>query len=151
MIKAYSYRLVPFILADDPDMKPNDAILLSRQLMNGNKWKAFVLDLSFILWNILNVFTFGILGVLWVYPYIHSTNAELYLVLRYGIADPGRSEAAWPQPIEPKPVQPEPVEPQPVEPQPEVRKPEEIEKPENTNSGNVTDQDIYGNRSDSDY
>ena len=163
LIKAYSYRLVPFILADDPDMKPNDAILLSRQLMNGNKWKAFVLDLSFILWNILNVFTFGILGVLWVYPYIHSTNAELYLVLRYGIADPGRSDAAGPQPIEPQPVEPqfemrrqdyggfETAQPGPV--QPEVKMPAEgtfeTVKPEavDNGNGNVNDSDIYGSRS----
>ena len=137
LIKAYSYRLVPFILADDPDMKPNDAILLSRQLMNGNKWRTFVLDLSFILWDILSVFTFGFLGLLWVNPYIHSTNAELYLALRYGIADPGRSEV---------------VRPQPISPQPEVKRPEEsifeTVKPDTVDNGNgnVIDSDIYGSR-----
>ena len=137
LIKAYSYRLVPFILADDSDMKPNDAILLSRQLMNGNKWRTFVLDLSFILWDILNIFTFGFLGLLWVNPYIHSTNAELYLALRYGIADSGRSEV---------------VRPQPISPQPEVKRPEEsifeTVKPDTVDNGNgnVIDSDIYGNR-----
>lgn len=88
IVKTYSYRLVPFILADDPNMDANEAITLSRRLMSGNKWRAFVLDLSFILWEFLNLLTVGILGILWVNPYIYSTDTELYLVLRYGIANP---------------------------------------------------------------
>ena len=47
-------------------------------MMTGNKWKAFVLDLSFIGWHILNGFTLGILGVFYLSPYIYQTNAALY-------------------------------------------------------------------------
>ena len=64
LIKKYSYRLVPYIVAENPRLKANDAITLSRQLMDGYKWKAFLLDFSFVGWEILNLLTFGILGIL---------------------------------------------------------------------------------------
>jgi len=63
IIKGYAYRLVPFILADNPDMDPDDAITLSREMMNGQKFDAFVLDLSFILWWLLSGITFNIAGI----------------------------------------------------------------------------------------
>lgn len=85
IVKAYSYMLVPYILADTPNISRREAMLMSRELMNGNKMDAFVLDLSFIGWQILNGFTVGLLGVFFVNPYIHATKAELYLTLRYNI------------------------------------------------------------------
>lgn len=50
--------------------------------MQGHKWNAFVLDLSFVGWNILNALTFGILGVFYVQPYQLLTNAALYNTLK---------------------------------------------------------------------
>ena len=50
--------------------------------MKGNKWKAFILDLSFILWDILAVFTFGLLNILYVNPYKIATSVELYETLK---------------------------------------------------------------------
>ncbi len=82
VIKAYSYRMVPYILAENPDMPANEIITRSREMMDGNKWKAFVLDLSFIGWILLGVVTFGIVQVFWAGPFIHSTNAALYVKLR---------------------------------------------------------------------
>lgn len=82
IVKSYEYRMVPYLLADCPDMPREDAFSISRELMTGNKWKAFVLDLSFIGWNILNGFTCGILGIFWVNPYVQATNAELFLNLK---------------------------------------------------------------------
>ena len=52
--------------------------------MQGQKWKAFVLDLSFIGWEILSLFTARILGLLFVSPYRNMTNAALYERLEYG-------------------------------------------------------------------
>lgn len=78
LIKKYSYRLVPYIVAENPNINPNSAITLSRQLMNGYKWKAFLLDFSFIGWELLNLLTFGILGVLFLNPYSEGANAEFY-------------------------------------------------------------------------
>ena len=82
LIKLYSYRMVPYILADDPTIGGKDAITLSRQMMNGHKWNAFVLDLSFIGWELLSVLTAGLLGLFYVKPYEAATGAELYKVLK---------------------------------------------------------------------
>lgn len=82
IIKTYSYRMVPYILADNPEMRATETITLSRKMMKGNKWRAFVLDLSFIGWKLLDCLTFGILGIFYVNPYIFSTNAELYNTLK---------------------------------------------------------------------
>lgn len=82
IIKLYSYRMVEYILADNPDMGIMDAITLSRQMMNGNKWRTFLLDLSFIGWYILSVCTCGILDLFWVAPYRNQADAALYLALK---------------------------------------------------------------------
>ncbi len=82
VIKAYSYALVPYILADDPSMSPKDAITCSRMMMNGNKWKAFMLDLSFIGWDILAVITAGLVGVFYSNPYQCAAHAEMYKAIR---------------------------------------------------------------------
>lgn len=82
IIKAYSYRMVPYILAEDPDISGRDAITLSRQMMDGQKWNTFVLDLSFIGWDLLSALTCGLLGLFYVNPYKHATGAELYQALK---------------------------------------------------------------------
>lgn len=82
IIKALEYRMVPYILADHPEMSTKEVFALSRQMMDGEKRNAFVLDLSFLGWQILAAFTCGILNIFYVNPYIHSTNAELYLTLK---------------------------------------------------------------------
>ena len=87
IIKSYSYRLVPYILADNPEMNSDDAITLSREMMNGQKFEVFVLDLSFFLWWILSSITFNIVGILYVFPYIYATDAELYLAIKNGSVD----------------------------------------------------------------
>lgn len=82
IIKAYSYRMTPYILAENPEMSGKEAITLSRQMMDGQKWKTFVLDLSFIGWGLLSALTLGILGIFYVHPYRYCTNAELYQELK---------------------------------------------------------------------
>ena len=84
LIKMYSYRMVPFIVAENPDIRPRDAITLSRRMMNGHKWECFVLDLTFVGWYILGTFTFGLVTVLWAAPYSVATFAEYYTELRNG-------------------------------------------------------------------
>ncbi|MDE7427859.1 MAG: DUF975 family protein, partial [Lachnospiraceae bacterium] len=58
------------------------ALQLSRDAMEGNKWKTFVLKLSFIPWDILGAFTFGILEIFYVNPYRSLTYAALYCKLK---------------------------------------------------------------------
>lgn len=75
---SYQYRLVPYILAETPDMEYKAVLQRSKEQMNGHKWKAFVLDLSFILWKLLSVITCGIVGIFYVTPYKYLTDAALY-------------------------------------------------------------------------
>ncbi len=81
-VKSYSYKMVPFIMADEPDLSPNEVITKSRQMMNGHKWRAFLMELSFFGWIILALLTCGIAGVFYTNPYMYSTTAALYLELR---------------------------------------------------------------------
>ena len=74
--------MAPYILADRPELSGTEVLTLSRQMMNGHKWKTFVLDLSFLGWNILSALTFGLLGVFYVNPYRQCTNTELYRELK---------------------------------------------------------------------
>ena len=82
VIKTYEYKMMPYILAENPTIKTKEAFNLSKQMMKGNKWKTFVLDISFFGWNFLSVLTFGILSILYVNPYNSATLAELYSLLK---------------------------------------------------------------------
>ena len=81
-IKIYEYSMIPYILADNSEIKWKKAFKLSKQMMKGNKWKEFVLDLSFLGWEILSIFTFGLLNIFYVNPYKVATSVELYEVLK---------------------------------------------------------------------
>lgn len=77
IIKRYSYSMAPYILAENPEMTAKEAIEKSKQITNGHKFDLFVLELSFILWMLLTVFTFGIAGI-YVIPYMSVTTANFY-------------------------------------------------------------------------
>lgn len=85
IIKAYEYAMVPYIAADNPEMKKKEIFALSKQMMTGHKWELFVFDLSFIGWNILSVLTAGVLGFLYVFPYKKAATAEVYFALKNGL------------------------------------------------------------------
>lgn len=78
IIKAYEYQMIPYILAENPGISKKEAFALSKKMMYGNKWKSFVLDLSFLGWEILDFFTLGILGIFYLNPYEAQTEAALY-------------------------------------------------------------------------
>ena len=82
IIKHYSYFMVPFIVAENPDIRPRQAITLSRRMMNGHKWECFLLELSFIGWMILGFVTFGAVDALWTVPYRMAAYTEYYAALR---------------------------------------------------------------------
>lgn len=85
VIKSYEYRMIPYLLAENPALSKKEAFALSKQMMDGEKFNAWVLDLSFIGWNILSVFTCCILAIFYVAPYQNLTNAQLYAVLKQKI------------------------------------------------------------------
>lgn len=78
IIKAISYALTPYILADCKNVKATDALKLSMRMMEGHKWEYFVLGLSFIGWMLLTSLTCGLLYVFYVGPYMNNTFAGYY-------------------------------------------------------------------------
>lgn len=76
--KKYQYRMVSYILAEHPDMDYKEVLQMSTDMMNGEKWHAFVLDLSFILWHMLGMITCGLAEIFYVTPYTELTDAALY-------------------------------------------------------------------------
>lgn len=82
LVMHYQYRMVPYILSERPELSPSEVLAESKKMMNGNKWDAFIYDLSFIGWYILGACTFGILNLFYVNPYVYASDAELYLTLR---------------------------------------------------------------------
>lgn len=77
IIKTLAYSLTPYILKDNPELSCLQAIERSRLMMKGNKWRLFVLYLSFIGWFLLGLLTFGI-GYLWIAPYVYTTMGAFY-------------------------------------------------------------------------
>lgn len=76
IIKVFAYSMSYYVLRDNPDMTATEAITESRQLMDGNKFRLFCLQLSFIGWAFLGAIT--IIGIFWVQAYIMAANAEFY-------------------------------------------------------------------------
>lgn len=103
-IKRYEYEMIPYILAENPRIQRKKAFKLSKQMMKGNKWKSFLIDLSFAPWIILvaavfSLFVYLIFGfnfksmfvpeaavslllIFFLNPYRVTTKTELYFVLR---------------------------------------------------------------------
>jgi len=79
-IKGYSYSLVPYILAEDDTISITEAIKLSQHMTEGYKWELFVMDWSFILWNIAAALTLGLVGFYSI-PYQKATWTRYYLQL----------------------------------------------------------------------
>ena len=87
IIKSYSYQMVPYIIAENPNVTRKEAITLSRKMMDGYKWQSFKVDLSFLGWNILGAATFGVLSIFYINPYRTATEAQLYYVIRKAAID----------------------------------------------------------------
>ncbi len=77
IIATYRYSMVSFILADNPNMSPTEAVEYSKNIMHGNKWRLFCLMFSFIGWDILCALTCGVLNII-VIPYKHAALAAFY-------------------------------------------------------------------------
>lgn len=75
--KSYYYQLAYFIAAENSELTGKESVLKSEELMRNNRAKLFWLQLSFIGWAILCVFTFGI-GYLWLMPYMEFALISFY-------------------------------------------------------------------------
>jgi len=77
IIATFAYSQIFYIIAEEPGIGPLQAIRKSKELMHGNKWKFFCLQLRFIGWWLLCILTFGI-GILWLAPYMIVSLAKFY-------------------------------------------------------------------------
>lgn len=72
----YSYAFV--ILAEYPELTAVEALQKSRSLMQGNKWRLFCLEISFIGWYLLSAFFTCGLGFIWAVPYRNAAVMAFY-------------------------------------------------------------------------
>lgn len=77
VVKAASYSLFAYILAENPELGPRESIEVSMMMMRGYKWQWFKLRLSLLGWYLLSCITFGLSGI-WTHAYISTVNALFY-------------------------------------------------------------------------
>ena len=82
VIKRYSYYLVSYIVAENPDIGWKEAITISRKMMDGYKWECFKLEMSFLLWDIAGFLTLGISDLFYTNAYKIATYTEFYVQVR---------------------------------------------------------------------
>ncbi|MDE6863900.1 MAG: DUF975 family protein [Eubacterium sp.] len=85
----YSSYFTSEIMSDNPNLKPTEAIRLSKKIVEGNRTELFVLELSFIPWYLLTIVTLGFASI-YVLPYINTTKALYYENFRMRALQNGR-------------------------------------------------------------
>lgn len=83
IIKYFSYGMTYYIKQEYPELTPRQAIDESRRMMDGNRFRLFCLELSFVGWMFVGALTLGI-GFLWVQPYMEAARYEFYKDLKFG-------------------------------------------------------------------
>ena len=78
IVKHYEYLMVPYIIAENPAMDYKEAFQISKQMMDGEKMEAFIMDLSFLGWYLLSAVTCGLLAIFYANPYVQASFAEMY-------------------------------------------------------------------------
>ena len=81
IIKSYEYIFIPYILAENPELPTDRVFEISKAMTNGDKFNIFVLQLSFIGWELLGILCCFV-GIYFVVPYVNATFAELYVAKR---------------------------------------------------------------------
>ena len=82
IIKHYEYLMIPYIVAENPQVSTREAFKLSKEMMRGNKNRAFLIELSLFPWFILSYFTFNLSGLVFSDAYVECVKAELYMTIR---------------------------------------------------------------------
>lgn len=80
IVKSYEYKFIPYLLAENPKLLSDVVFIMTKKMTYNEKWKMFVLDLSFIGWYLLG--SLIIIGSIFVTPYYYTTYAKLYLKIR---------------------------------------------------------------------
>ena len=66
IIATYSYSMTAYILCENPQMTAREAIKKSKELMKGNRWRLFCLEISFIGWELLAVLAIVLVTVMFM-------------------------------------------------------------------------------------
>lgn len=82
IIKALSYSMTFYVLADEPSIGSKEALDKSKAMMDGNKWKLVRLQLRFTGLALLSILTLGI-GFFWLMPYMQVCLAAFYDDVRW--------------------------------------------------------------------
>ena len=77
IIKSFAYSMSDLLLLDEKykDLKETDILKKSEEIMKGHKGELFLLELSFIGWHILAIFTLFILEI-WIVPYEQTAKTK---------------------------------------------------------------------------
>lgn len=81
IIKGLSYSMAPYILLDNPELTPIEAINKSQEMMRGHKMDLFLMQLGFVGWILLSFLTLGI-AFFWVGAYYDTVFAKFYMELK---------------------------------------------------------------------
>lgn len=99
LMAMYSYRLATYIMLDNPGVSCWQCVQMSKQIMQGHRWEAFVLDLSFLGWGLLCLVpVLGLALMVWLAAYMQITWAGFYDRLAGRAADDGSIPSPGPQP-----------------------------------------------------
>ena len=90
IVKSYEYRMIPYILSENPGIDSKRAFEMTKAMTDGEKGNIWVLDLSFLGWEFLSLFTCYLLSLFWLNPYEQATYAELYATLRENALQSGK-------------------------------------------------------------
>lgn len=90
IIKGYAYSMVPYIIYENPNLTANQAIKMSEKMTDGYKGDLFVFYLSYLGWNLLSSITGGLVGLLYVNPYMGVAHAGVYEELKWNAIQTGR-------------------------------------------------------------
>ncbi len=77
IIKSLSYALAPYILAENPELKANEAIEKSMAMMDGHKMQLFLMWLGYAGFALLSILALGI-PLLWLHPYYQVVMVKFY-------------------------------------------------------------------------
>ena len=77
IVASYRYAMVPYLMADHPEMTVAQAFDRSKAMMNGHKGELFLLHLSFIGWLLLSAITLGLAGLV-IAPYMQFAEGAFY-------------------------------------------------------------------------
>ena len=83
IIASLMFSQVFYIIAEDNKIDPYNALVKSKKMMEGNKWKLFKIMLIILLLAIVCILTLGI-GFIWLAPYQNAVYAKFYNVIKQG-------------------------------------------------------------------